>query len=151
MIHIIEINEQNHAYVWFAFDEADLIRKVHVDHGAQLDMVIFGLTTAQQLLSAPEHIAGTAEALAAQYGWDTPLYRADYLLGQGSYQSTAVSKLQASLAAVASASDFRIYTDDETAAEELERDPLFKSKQGLEASWKLRTQLVEMEVIGEDF
>jgi hypothetical protein len=142
MIHIVEINEQHRACAWFAFDEADFIRKVQVDHGTQPDMLIYAQTTARQL---------AAEALAAQYGWDTPLYRADYLLGQGAYQTEPVSELRASLAAVASASDFRIYPDDGTAADELDRDPLFQTREGFEAGRKLRAQLVEMEVLAEDF
>jgi len=146
MIHIVEINEQNRAHAWFAFDEQDFIRKVRVDHGQQPGIVIHAQTTASQL---PAESA--AETLATQYGWDTPLYRADYLLGRGVYQIEAVSELRACLAAVASASDFRIYPDDDTAADELDRDPLFKSKQGYEAGRKLRAQLVEMEVIAEDF
>ncbi len=62
-----------------------------------------------------------------------------------------MSALRASLAAVASVADFRVYTSDEDAAEELDRDPLYKSKEGFEAALKLRAQLVEMEVIAEDF
>lgn len=151
MIHIVEINEQNHAYAWFAFDHEDFIRKVRIDRQAQTNMVIYMQTTAQQLLATPGHITGTAEALAEQYGWDTPLYRADYLLEPNNYQCEQISELRASLAAVASANDFRIYTDDETAAEELERDPLFKSEQGFDAALKLHAQLVEMEVIADDF
>lgn len=142
MIHIVEINQQNRAHAWFAFDEADFIRKVQVEHGQRPDMVIYDQTTARQI---------AAEALATQFGWDTPLYRADYLLGHGNYQTEPVSQLRASLAAVASALDFRIYPDDDTAADELDRDPLYKSREGFDAGRKLRTQLVEMEILAEDF
>lgn len=142
MIHIVEINAQNRAHAWFAFDEEDFIRKVPAGHGTGPGMVIYGQTTARKLAD---------EALAAQNGWDIPLFRAGYLLGQGVYQNDPVSELRASLAVVAGASDFRIYPDDDTAADELDRDPLFKSKQGFEAGLKLRAQLVEMEVIAEDF
>lgn len=150
MIHIVEIHEHHHAHVWFAFDEADFIRKVVVTFGQSPDMCIYRQTTARQLLAEPG-IATDAEALAAQYGWDAPLYRADYMLGQGVYQTEAVSELRACLAAVASAEDFRVYPDDETAADELDRDPLFKTREGYDAYRKLRSQLVEMEVIAEDF
>jgi len=142
MIHIVEINEQHRAYVWFAFDEADLIRKVLITHAAQPDMTVYQQTNARQL---------SDESLAAQYGWDTPLYRADYLLGHGTYQTEPVSELRACVAAIASSPEFRIYPDDETAADEIDRDPLYRSKEGFEAYIKFRAQLVEFELIAEDF
>ena len=142
MIHIVEIDPQYHARAWFAFDEADFIRKVQVDHGAQTEMIIHKRTTARQLAD---------EKLGARFGIDTLIYRADYLLGHGIYQTDVVSELRASLAAVASTNEFRIYPDDETAADELDRDPLYKTREGFEAGRKLREQLVEMEVLAEDF
>lgn len=150
MIHIVEIHEHHHARVWFAFNEADFILKVGITHGPSQDMLIYQQTTARQLL-ADSGCATDSEALAAQYGWDTPLYRADYMLGQGIYQTEPVSELRACLAAVASADDFRVYPDDDTAADELDRDPFFKTKEGFDAYYKLRSQLVDMEVIAEDF
>jgi len=156
MIHIVEIDELNHAHAWFAFDEADLIRKVHVDHGQQPETVIFEKVSARQLLTASQasqdiHKSPDYYKLAAQHGWDITLYRADYLLGHGIYQSEPISELRACLAAVASANDFRVYPDDDTAADEIDRDPLFKSKEGFDAYFKLRSQLVEMEILAEDF
>jgi hypothetical protein len=151
MIHVVEINEQNNARVWFAFDEADFIRKVQATHEQSLENIIFEQTTSQQLLLSNHVSKDVAIALAAQFGAETTIYRADYLLAHGTYQIEPVSALSASLAAVASAADFRVYTSDEDAAEELDRDPLYKSKQGFEAALKLRAQLVEMEVIAEDF
>ena len=159
MIHIVEINEQNHAHAWFAFDEEDFIRKVRVVHGQRPETVIYDKTTARRLLSS-RHAADESQShdkypdcymLAAQHGWDVTLYRADHLLGHGIYQTEPISELRASLAAVASAAEFRIYADDETAADELDRDPLFKTREGYDAYLKLRTQLVEMEVLAEDF
>lgn len=159
MIHIVEINEQNRAHAWFAFDEADFIRKVRVDHGQRPETVIYEKTTARQLLSSSPAADATqnrdklpnCDALAEQHGWDTTLYRADHLLGHGIYQTEPVSELRACLAAVASAVEFRIYGDDDTAADELDRDPLYRTKEGLDAYFKLRSQLVEMEVLAEDF
>lgn len=142
MIHIVEINEQNRAHVWFAFDEADLIRKVQVDRSNDPEMIVYIQTTARQLAD---------EALARQYGEDSLLYRADYLLEQGTYQTEPVSELRACVAAIASAHEFRIYPDDETAADEIDRDPLYRSKEGFDACIKFRAQLVEFELIAEDF
>jgi len=107
MIHIIEINEQHHASVWFAFDEQDLIRKV----------------LARQ--------TPPADAVAAEAG--------------------LVSELRACIAIIAKAHDFRIYPDDDTAADELDADPFFKTREGFDAGLKLRAQLVELEIIAEDF
>lgn len=151
MIHVVEINEENHARVWFAFDEADFVRKVQATFGQSTEHIIFEQTTPQQLLHSKHASAEIISALVTQFGADTTVYRADYLLGHGVYQVEAVSALRASLAAVASVADFRVYTSDEDAAEELDRDPLYKSKEGFDAALKLRAQLVEMEVIAEDF
>ncbi|MGV3582925.1 MAG: hypothetical protein ACO1N8_11550 [Methylophilus sp.] len=151
MIHVVEINEQNHARVWFAFDEADFVRKVQANFGQASENIIYEQTTPQQLLHSKHTSAEIISALVAQFGAGTTVYRADYLLGYGIYQVEPVSALRASLAAVASVADFRVYTNDEDAAEELDRDPLYKSKEGFEAALKLRAQLVEMEVIAEDF
>ncbi len=151
MIHIVEIDEQNHARVWFAFDEADFVRKVQANLAPASEYIIFEQTTPQQLLHSKHASAETVSALVAQFGADTTVYRADYLLGHGLYQVEPVSALRASMAVVASANDFRVYSSDEGAAEELDRDPLYRSKQGFDAALKLRAQLVEMEVIAEDF
>jgi hypothetical protein len=151
MIHIVEINEQNHAHVWFAFDEADFVRKVQANLALSSEHVVYEQTTPQQLLHSKHASAEIISALVAQFGADTTVYRADYLLGNGIYQVEPVSALRASLAAVASAADFRVYSSDEDAAEELDRDPLYRSKEGFDAALKLRAQLIEMEVIAEDF
>lgn len=151
MIHIVEIDTQHRARVWFAFDEADFIRKVEADRRPDSEVTVYCQTSARQLLAEQGENADYPQQLAAQHGWDTPLYRADFLLGQGLYRSEPVSELRACLAAVASGHEFRIYADDESAADELDRDPLFKTKEGLDAYRKLRSQLVEMEIIAEDF
>lgn len=142
MIHIVEINEQHRAHVWFAFDEADLIRKVQVDRSQDKAMVTYARTTAHQLDDA---------ALASQYGEDTPLYRADYLLGPGTYQTEPISELRACVAAIASTHEFRIYPDDESAADAIDSDPLYRTREGFDAGIKFRAQLVEFELIAEDF
>lgn len=151
MIHVVEIHENNHANVWFAFDEDDFVRKVQATYGKEAGVVIYQETTVEQLRSAGGVSQEVIQALAAKYTTQTPLYRADYLLGEGVYQAEPVSSLRASLAAVASNVDFRLYTNDEDALEELDREPLFRTKEGFYASLKLRSQLVAMEVIAEDF
>jgi hypothetical protein len=151
MIHVVEIQENNHAHVWFAFDEADFVRKVQVNYGKEAEVVIYQKTTVQQLFGTSGVSVEVINELTAKYGEETPLYRADFMLGDGIYQAEPISALRASLSAVASNVDFRIYTNDEEALEELDREPLFRTEQGFEARLKLRSQLVEMEVIAEDF
>jgi hypothetical protein len=151
MIHVVEIQENSHAHVWFAFDEEDFVRKVQATYGKEADIVIYQKTTVEQLRSANTVSADVIQELATKYGEQTPLYRADYMLGDGVYQAEPISALRASLAAVASNVDFRIYGKDEDALEELDREPLFRTKEGFDARLKLRSQLVEMEVIAEDF
>ncbi|HEY3301047.1 MAG TPA: hypothetical protein VGJ90_09765 [Methylophilaceae bacterium] len=151
MIHVVEIQKNNHARVWFAFDEEDFVRKVQVTYGKEGDVVIYQRTTVQQLQSSGGVSVDVTHELSAKYGEETPLYRADFMWGDGVYQTEPVSALRASLAAVASNADFRIYINDEEALEELDREPLFRTKLGFEARLKLRSQLVEMEVIAEDF
>lgn len=151
MIHVVEIHENNHANVWFAFDEDDFVRKVQATYGKESGVVIYQETTVEQLRSTGGVSQEVIQALAAKYTAQTPLYRADYLLGEGVYQAEPVSSLRASLAAVASNVDFRIYSNDDDALEELDREPLFRTKEGFDASLKLRSQLVAMEVIAEDF
>lgn len=151
MIHVVEIQENFHANVWFAFDEEDFVRKVQATYGNEADVVIYQKTTVAQLRSAKNVSQDIIQELAAKHEAQTPLYRADYLLGDGVYQAEPISALRASLAAVASNVDFRIYSNDEDALEELDREPLFRTKEGFDARFKLRSQLVEMEVIAEDF
>lgn len=151
MIHIVEIHEHHKAHVWFAFNEEDFIRKVEAAHAATDTRVIFEQTTPRTLQAEQSLPNVLLEQLITEHGMDTPLYRADYLLGEGVYQATPVSPLAASFAAVATAPDFRIYANDEDAADELDREPLFRTKEGYDAGRKLRAQLVEMEVIAEDF
>lgn len=64
---------------------------------------------------------------------------------------TLVTELRDCIAIIAKAHDFRIYPDDDTAADELDADPFFKTREGFDAGLKLRAQLVELEVIAEDF
>lgn len=151
MIHVVEIKENHHANVWFAFDEEDFVRKVLATYGKNADMMIYQKTTVEQLRSDNSISADIIQELAAKHDEHTPLYRADYLLGDGIYQAETISALRASLAAVASNVDFRIYSNDEDALEELDREPLFRTKEGFDARLKLRSQLVEIEVIAEDF
>ena len=148
MIHVIQVNENDQAKAWFAFDEYDLMQKVKLQYAQDPSIVIYQEATPNTLLSENKEIA---ETLADEYGWDTKIYRADFMFEQGQYQTEPVSELRACVAAIASSKDFRIYPDDDTAADALDSDLFFKSREGFNAGLKLREQLVSMEVIAEDF
>lgn len=104
MIHIIEINENFKANVWFAYNEQDLIRKIALRQGER-----------------PQPATDLAEAL------------------------------QAAVRVIAQSHDFRIYADDAGAADELDGDPFFRLREGMDAGYKLRRQLIELDILADDF
>lgn len=156
MIYVIEFPQQGKPTCWFAFDEEDLARKVYATDACR-EWEIFDVVTARELLAAqgkaPDSSAARQEfpaicRLADEHGWDTPLYRADYLLGKGSLQVEAVSEADACVAALSQRARLCwIYWSDEQAAAALEGDPLFDSREGFWAREALREQLVSLEVL----
>ena len=159
MIYVVEVPAEGKARVWFAFDEEDLARKVYASKQREA-WVIFESATPRQSLEAHGKMPATQGAaeehadifkLADAYGWDVVLYRADYLLGHGRYQTEPVAEVAACLAAVKhDLKTCRIYPSDEVAATELYRDPLFGGREGFVAHMALREQLIAMEVISDD-
>ncbi|MBS1211716.1 MAG: uncharacterized protein H6R26_332, partial [Proteobacteria bacterium] len=95
MIYVVEIPHQSRARAWFAFDQEDFARKVRTAKASEGYTLFAAASPRQQLQAAghtPESASGHAEysgifELADLHGWDTVLYRADYLLGQGVYQA----------------------------------------------------------------
>lgn len=156
MIYVVEFPEQGRARAWFAFDSRDFARKVYVSD-ARKEWEIFDVVSARELLelidTAPED--GDVRdkfpaicALADQHGWDTPLYRADYLLGEGAFQAGAVTETEACTAALkARAQTCLIYWTDTQATSALERDPAFEGKGGYWGREALREQLVALEIL----
>lgn len=159
MIYIVEIQPNDRARAWFAFGRDDLIRKVYATKQRE-GWTIFASATARQLLDAAGQTpdsAGVREAyphlfeFAAQAGWDAPLYRADYLLGQGVYQAEAVDEFEACLTAISEqVEDFRVYYSDEEAVDALYRDPLYNTREGLRAHIALREELIAQEAMADD-
>lgn len=159
MIYIVEVLAGNRAHAWFAFGADDFLRKVYATKQCS-GWTIFKSTTPRQLLNetgdSPDS-PGSAEAalgvfdLAKRYGWDSILYRADYLLGQAVYQSEAVDEFNACLAAVTRGLDaYRVYFSDEEAVAALHRDPLYEGRAGLCAHIALREQLIAQEAMADD-
>lgn len=156
MIYVIEFPEQGKEHAWFAFDRQDLMRKIYAED-TRAEWEIYDVVTPRELLEmhgkAPD-TEGIREALPAicslgdQHGWDTLLYRADYLLGEGVFQTEAVTETDACVAALNRRSrDCKIYWSDTQATAALENDPLFQSKAGCWARDALREQLVSLEIL----
>ncbi len=158
MIYVVEFPHQARPSAWFAFDKDDFARKVRAKRTG--DRVIFEIGTPRQLLEAaglaPDLAAARGEQprifdLAEKHGWDTPLYRADYLLGSCAFQAEPLSEFDAHVAAIVDGlQNCRIYLSDEAATAALYRDPLYDGREGLYAHVALREQLIAMEVISDD-
>jgi hypothetical protein len=159
MILTVEIPHEGKPSCWFAFNEDDFIRKVKVAKGDAAG-VIFSINTPRELLAAQGTVPDAAGlhdnqpgivSLANEYGWDTPLYRADYLLAPGLYQIDEVSEFVAHVAVVAQGlKACRIYQDEEQAMDSLYKDPLYAGKDGFYAHMALRDQLIALEVMSDD-
>jgi hypothetical protein len=159
VILTVEIPRQGKPHCWFAFNEEDFVHKLRIARPMD-DAVVFRSDTARGLLAAhgliPDSpgLAGKHPALlqlAAAHGWDTPLYRADYLLAPGHYQSEPVSGFVAWVAALAHGlKACRVYPDEELAMEALHADPLYAGREGFYAHMALREQLIALEVLSDD-
>ena len=156
MIYVVEFPHQGAASAWFAFDAGDFARKVYAAD-ARESWQIHDVVTPRQLLDmadkTPES-AGVADefpaicSLAQRHGWDTPLYRADDLLGTGVLQTEPVSETDACVAALAQRlRAFRVYWSDSAALAAQDEDPIFASREGLWARQALREQLIALEVL----
>jgi len=159
MIYVVEVPTEGRARAWFAFEQKDLARKVHATRKRE-GWTIFETTTPRQLLEVhgktPE-TPGAAEEhaeifqLADTNGWDTTLYRADYLCGQLQYRTEPVAELDACFAAIKhDLKTCRMYLSNEEAATELYRDPIYGGREGFFTHMALREQLISMEVISDD-
>jgi hypothetical protein len=159
MILTVEIPHAGKPHCWFAFDEDDFIRKVNVSHG-DVTGVIFSVNTPRELLAAHGLIPDAVGlrdtqpeilALGSEYGWDTPLYRADYLLAPGLYQADEVLEFVAHVGVLANTlKACRIYRDEEQAMDALYKDALYAGKEGFYAHMALREQLIALEVMSDD-
>lgn len=160
MIHVLEMPAQGEPRVWFAFDDEDFALKVQTDDALQ-PWEIHDVVTPRELL---EMTGGTPESPAAREqfpaicqlgdtrGWDTPLYRADHLLGRGVYQAQPVSARDAHLAALqARVQRCRVYWNESEALAAFEAgEAAFAGLGGWRARHALREQLIALEVLAED-
>lgn len=154
MIYVVEFPEQGRPHAWFAFEQQDLLSKIYATD-TRKEWEIFDVVTARELLELLGKTADTPDAreafpaicsLGDEHGWDTPLYRADYLLGDGVFQAAAVSETDACVAALARRTPaYKIYWSDSQATAALESDPVI-----IENYWAkdaLRGQLVALEIL----
>ncbi len=156
MIYIVEFPEKSKAHAWFAFDRQDLLRKIYISD-VRKEWEIFDVMTARELLELLGKTADTAEAreefpaicsLGVQHGWDTPLYRADYLLGEGIFDVNPISEVDACVAALAQRSlAYKIFWSDTQATAALEHDPVFDNEAGSWGREALNAQLVALEIL----
>ena len=158
MILVLEVPHQGKPRCWFAFDHDDFIGKVAGQLSGNIDGVIYHCATARELQNQCRATSTTddqeqaaIQVLAHAHGWDTPLYRADYLLAPGIYQPDEVSEFMAHVAALAHTVKLcRLYPDEEIAISELEQDPLFSGHDGFDAHMALRDQLIALEALADD-
>jgi hypothetical protein len=156
MIYVVEFPEQGKARAWFAFDYQDFARKVYASD-TRPEWEIFDVASPRELLdmldTTPEADGARDKfpsicSLADLHGWDTPLYRADYLLGAGVFQAQAVSESAACAAALAQRlKACSIYWSDTQATAALDNDPVFNSREGFWGHEALRGQLIALEIL----
>ena len=156
MIHIVEFPEQGKPHAWFAFEYQDFARKVYAGD-ARKEWEIFDVATPRELLGMFDTTPGADGVrekfpsicgLADKHGWDTLLYRADYLLGAGMFQPEAVSESAACAAALLQrVKACNIYWSDMQATAALENDPTLNSRECFWGREALRAQLVALEIM----
>ena len=160
MIHIVELPEHGSPRAWFAFDGDDLLAKTGLTLARQ-SWTIWDCTSVRELLGGPAGVpdepgADVSElpsallALGREHGWDTPLYRADDVLGEGRLETLPVSVVTACTRALSTRGPVRVYPDDSAAMAAFERGDAEFGAAGWKARWALRQQLIELEVLADD-
>lgn len=159
MIYVVEIPHEGRPSAWFAFDEDDLARKVRSARETGEHTVFAALSPRQRLEAngltpeSPDARTRHPDVFddADRHGWDTVLYRADYLLSPGIWQVEPVSELEACAAALAhERKTCRVYLSDNAAVAALYGDPLYNGREGFYAHMALREQLIAMEAMSDD-
>lgn len=173
MIFVVEVPHQGEPRAWFAYDEEDLLIKVAEGDPLQ-PWEIHDVATPRewlQLLGEDASDPTVAERLpgvwsmAQAHGLDTPLYRADHVLGTACLQVEPVSlrqaceaalkaRLQPAEAPIADPSALRelgIWWSEQAAvlASEDTQEPLFAGAGGWRAWHALREQLLALDVVAE--
>lgn len=159
MIYVLEVPAQGLPKAWFAYDDEDFSRKVAASDPLQ-PWEIYDEVTPRSLLEALGHEATSAQArahypalcaLGDEHGFDTPLYRADYLLGRGVLRAEPVSARAALAAALSARGAVFVYWDERAAIGAFEgADPRIAGPAHWHARRALYEQLVALEVLADD-
>jgi hypothetical protein len=160
MIYVVEAPQQGEARAWFAFDEHDLLRKVAAAD-ARAAHEIWDCASARELLElfgeqpeahgVDERYPGI-HALGIEFGWDAPLFRADYLQEPGLYVPEPTRLIDACRAALrARGGEWRFYEGEQHALLAVDKpDALYDGPGGWRARWALRQQLIAVEALADD-
>lgn len=160
MIYVVEAPPQGNARAWFAFDEGDLLRKVAADD-TKAAHEIWDSASARELLElfdesprnpgVDERYPGI-HLLGIEFGWETPLFRADYLQEPGLYVPEPVRLVDACRAALrARGGEWRFYEGEQHALIAVDKpDELYDRTGGWRARWALRQQLIAVEALADD-
>jgi hypothetical protein len=160
MIYVVEVPPQGGPRAWFAFDEDDLLRKVAAGD-ARPAHEIWDSANARELLELFDELPGNAGvgerfpgicALGNRFGWDTPLFRADYARPAGLYAPEPVRLVDACRAALrARGGQWRFYEGEQHALAAVDApDALYDEPGGWRARWALREQLIAVEALADD-
>lgn len=160
MIYVVECRPDRAPSAWFAFHLADLMRHVAADDALQ-EWEIHDEVTPRALLDSLGHervdeharkAFPSVCALGDEHGWDTTLYRADYLLGRGVLRTQPVDPREALLAALnARAGECRVYWSDGEALHATEgADPWLCEPARWAARAELQQQLLSVEVMADN-
>jgi hypothetical protein len=158
VIYVLEMPEGEQPRAWFAYDEADFVRKVAASDALDAEE-IHDVSTPRELLgfAGPTPDAVTRAqypsicAIGDAHGWDTPLYRADYLLGRGVCQPEVVTRRDASEAALQARGDCLVYWNDRDAIGAFEgADSRLAGASRWHARRALYEQLVALDVLADD-
>lgn len=160
MIYVVEAPTHGEAHAWFAFDEDDLLRKVATGD-ARAGHEIWDSASARELLDlfderpdspgVDERYPGI-HRLGLEFGWETPLFRADYLREPGLYVPEPTRLIDACRAALrARGGEWRFYEGEQHALIAVDKpDALYDRPGGWRARWALRQQLIAVEALADD-
>jgi len=160
MIYVVELPQAGDPRAWFAYDDEDFATKVAASDPLK-PWEIHDELTARQLLEGVGHPAIDDHArerfpaicaLGDEHGWDTPLYRADHLLGRGVLRTEPVAQRDALTAALAARGAATcVYWNDRDAIGAFEgADPRLAGQARWWARRALYEQLIALEVLADD-
>ncbi|MDO9313127.1 MAG: hypothetical protein Q7T97_01100 [Burkholderiaceae bacterium] len=160
MIYVVEAPPQGEARAWFAFDEDDLLRKVAAGD-PRAEHEIWDRASVRELLEMFDERPDSAglderfpglHRLGLDCGWETPLFRADYLQEPGLYAPQPTRLIDACRAALRfRGGEWRFYEGEQHALIAVDKpDELYDRPGGWRARWALRQQLIAVEALADD-